>query len=104
MDTLILLPFLAVPAIGFLVLTAGLTRMSAVRDLPWLGRTLWLMPAAIYAARMLGLLAGQGTGAVGGEPWLYDLTLALRDWVAIAGATWFVLFAAAIASRITAEG
>lgn len=104
MDTLILLPFLAVPALGFLALTAGLTRMAAVRELPWLGRALWLAPAAIYAVRMAGLLADPGTGLTGGEFWLYDLTLALRDWIAMAGATWFVLFAAGIASRVTARG
>lgn len=104
METLILLPFLAIPALGFLALTSGLTRMAAVRELPWLGRALWLVPAAIYAVRMFGALAAHDSGPTGGEPWLYDLTLALSDWVAMAAATWFVLFAAGIASRITARG
>lgn len=103
MDNLILPVFLALPALGFLALTLGLTRMAAVRDLPWLGRALWLLPAAVYALRVVEGLTGPEARALAGEPWLFDLTLALRDCIATAGAVWLVLMAAGLAGRLTAR-
>jgi hypothetical protein len=102
-DHLLLLSFLAVPAVGFLALTSGIARMAAVRDLPRLGFALWLLPAFVYAVRMVQLVVMPSADAITQEMWLFELSLALRDWVVLAGATWLVLLAAGIASRITAR-